>query len=458
MVKTKNFAEKIITLLFLFFFSIPALAEDKTAITEFKINAEKEFEYLQTAIPEMFFSRLPYKNKEIVKTNDIKNLFNNGFNMVITGSYTKLGNAFSLDVRVHKKDEVKSFYSAKENPSMLISAIEEIAKKIADKGEMETKVYKSQSNKIERVNVQNYKYPIYSLSIADLNGDGKKEFILASKNTLYIYDSENNKIIFEKKFPLEILIINSGDFNKNLKDEVYITTMRNEDPVTLIFEHKDKGLEQIYEEEIYVNIIEDMTGNKKLVGQKPAVNLPFDNTIYELTYDGKKLIKGEKISFPNFDNLNIYQIKPIRYKNSEYYLFVDESDYYKIIDKNGTTIERLKERYGGSTLGISRGVTNQMPNYLSLPARFYIIKDGETDAILTIKNEGSRLFLRSKKFDRGKIVILKADDLSFKEVKESELFDGYISDIALDKTENQIYISIVTDNNEGRIVKLGYGR
>ena len=107
MVKTKNFAEKIITLLFLFFFSIPALAEDKTAITEFKINAEKEFEYLQTAIPEMFFSRLPYKNKEIVKTNDIKNLFNNGFNMVITGSYTKLGNAFSLDVRVHKKDEVK---------------------------------------------------------------------------------------------------------------------------------------------------------------------------------------------------------------------------------------------------------------------------------------------------------------------------------------------------------------
>ncbi|MCX7991432.1 MAG: hypothetical protein N2999_05300, partial [Proteobacteria bacterium] len=450
MVKTKNIG--IIIFIFSAIMSVvPSFAKEKVAITPFKINAEKELEYLKTAIPEMFFSRLPLKNKEIANTDDVKALFDSGFDIVITGSYTKLGNAFSLDIRVNEKpDRVKSYYSSKEDQSKLISAIDEIIEKIVGKAETREAVSELPQTKFKRLSIDKTNHPVYSFTLADINGDGKKEFITATENSIFIYSKDFKNILFEKKLPMQILTINSGDFNKNLKEEVYITAVRNEDPVTLVFEMNDNKLEKVYEEEIYINIIEGTNGEKKLIGQKPAVNGPFDSGIFEVFYDGKKLIKGKNLDLPNIENLNIYQIKPLRYKDSDCYLYIDESDYYRIIDKKGKVIERFKERYGGSVAGISRGVSDQMSKFASLPARIFIIKGENSDELLTIKNEGSRLFLRSKRFDRGKIVILKSDELSYKEIKESETFDGYISDLAFDKTENCVYISIVTGNKEGR--------
>lgn len=455
MVKTKNFTKRIMLFLTFVFFTTPCFAQEKIAITEFKINTDKQLDYLKTAIPEMIFTRLPQKNKEIVKTDDVKSLLTMGFETIITGSYTQIGTPFSLDVSVYDKDgNVKTFYASKENQSLLISAIEEIVKKIITQ-EYTGEKKEIKNNKLDRLSFTNYKHSIYTFDWADIDGDGKKELICASKNTIYIYNSEN-QLIYEKKLPLEILIINSGDFNKNLKDEIYITTMRNEDPVTFVLEQGRKGIEKIDEQEIYINVIDDIHGNKILIGQKPAINSPFDNTFFNVVYDGKKLILGEKLDIPNIENLNIYQIIPIKYNGADYYLYIDESDNYKIIDNKGKTIERLKEKYGGSIMGIARGASNQMYNYVPIPARIHLLRKSNTDEILTIKNEGSRLFLRTKKFDRGKVVLLKKDDLSFKEIKESESFDGYISDIQLDKSENHIYISIITENKEGRIVKLKF--
>ncbi len=455
MAKTKNIG--MITFFILTFTLLTTLchAQEKVAITPFKINAEKELEYLKNAIPDMLFSRLTFKSKEIVNSDNIKDLLSSGFDKVITGSFTKLGNAFSLDVRLYEKEGIiKNYYSSKDDTSKLISAIEEIASKISAKEQEEIRAYEIEKN-FKRIRFDSFKHPIYSFLTADINGDGKKELIAASENTLYIYEEDFKTLMFEKKLPFQILIINSADLNKNLKEEIYITAVKSEDPLTQVYELTSKGLEKIYEEGIYINRIEDHRGDVMILAQKPGLNEPFDTAIYEITFDEKELFKKKRLNLFRKEGLNIYQIRPIKYKGKDCYLYIDEYDYYKILDQEGKLIEGLSTQYGGSILGIFRGMgTNHLTNFASLPSRVFILKDGEKDSILTIKNEGSRLFLRSKRFDRGTVVLLNSDDLGFKELRQSESFDGYISDMATDKEKNIVYISVVKGKKESIIVSL----
>lgn len=462
MEKTKFIGKKIIiTLLISLFFASSAFALDKVAILSFKINATENLDYLKEAIPEMIYSRLAVTSKEVLKGDSAKEAFNKGFDYVIYGSLTKLGSAISLDVRLESKEgETKTFFSSKDSDSKLIEAIEWVVAEllagkergVSEKKE-EIKPSEDISGKFKRAKIYEFKEPIYSIALADIDGDGVKEIAFTSKNTLFIYSKNFDKLLFKEPFSLSILTINSGDFNKNLKEEIYITAIRNDDPVTICYELNNGKLQRLFEKPIYVNIFEDFSGKRLLLAQDPATNAPFDDVIYELIFDGKDFVKGKRMNFVKREELNLYQIKGIKYRGKESFLYIDEYDYFRILSSDGKVVERLKERYGGSSTIVSRGYNYQTgAKSVSLPSRVLLIKDGETDKILTLKNEGSRLFLRSKSFDRGKLVLLKFDDLSYEEIKESELIDGYLSDFTLDESESYVYISIVTDNKEGKVL------
>jgi hypothetical protein len=50
------------------------------------------------------------------------------------------------------------------------------------------------------------------------------------------------------------------------------------------------------------------------------------------------------------------------------------------------------------------------------------------------------------------VAYLKFDEINYKEANVSEMIDGYLSDFAVDKKDGEIYVSVVTENKEGRIL------
>ena len=122
------------------------------------------------------------------------------------------------------------------------------------------------------------------------------------------------------------------------------------------------------------------------------------------------------------------------------------------MDGKGKVLERLKERYGGSMQGISRGTYKEGNKFFPLFQRAIRVEGGDTDSLYVLKNEGRRFFAMFKKFDRGQVAYLKFDEINYKEADVSEMIDGYLSDFAVDMKGDKIYVSVVTENKEGRIL------
>jgi hypothetical protein len=188
-----------------------------------------------------------------------------------------------------------------------------------------------------------------------------------------------------------------------------------------------------------------------LLGQKMGQDKPFDGEIYRLGYSKTAgLTARSPLAFKG--QLNLYQIQPIKYRGKNAIAFFDEGDYLKIMDENGKVVERLKERYGGSVRSVQRGLDPLMEK-ISSPfyQRIIRVEDGNTDAILVVKNEGTRLFSRYRSFDRGQIAYLKFDETNYKETALSEMMDGYVADAAVDSKSGRIFAPVVTENKTGRI-------
>ncbi len=453
MEKIKSVGKKIAALaLILIFMAAPSWALDKVAILNFRINAPESYAYLKDAIPDMIHSRLNISEKKIIKSDKPEDAFKSGFGYALYGSFTKIGNAISLDTRLEDKDgNLKTFFSSKDSDSKLIEAIDELVSQLTQGKEVkEAKPIEKSQDRFIRDKVFNLNHPVYSMVLVDTDGDGKKEIVLASRNEVFIYDEELKAKLFEQKFSASVLTLNSADLNLNLKEEIYITLIQKEEPHTICLEFDGKGYSKLFEMPVYVNVIfED--GKPKLIAQSSGFNSPFDEKIFEIFFDGKDFVKGERLNIFIRENLNIYQIAPVKYKDKRAYIYIDEHDVYRILDEKGNLLGKLNDRYGGSQKGVEKGVSfDTGAKFISLPSR--VITEGED--IFTLKNEGSRLFLRSKSFSKGKLVKISPDELGLKEVRESEVFSGYLSDLAFDKTKNYAYISIVTEDKKGIVVRL----
>lgn len=475
----------IINLSFIFFMLMlggNALAQDRVGIVPFKVFGPFEIQYLKDAIPEMLYSRLNFTNKEIIKKEQLKDVLRDvdakdelalaqqflartDFTCLVLGSYTKMGEAFSLDVKVLKRGEkeFKTFFVAQDKESKIFDAVSSVAEKVgsyitggvAVVHPLISSTPSKDTKGLKRVKILEVKSPIYGIALAEGTVAGKKLIVTAASSSINVYNWNGEKLDLFQTIDLkgqEILYINAGDFNKNGKTEIYVTAIELEDVVTTVFEIGNDGkLTSIAKGDWYVKVINHPELGEVLIGQRMGPNEAFSGEIYLLDLKSSGIVAKSKIDAVS--NMNIYQITPLKYRNNKAFAYFDESDFLKILDAKGKVLERLKERYGGSVLGVIKGFDDMTRDkkFTPLNSRVVRVADGDTDALLTIKNEGSRMFLRSKKFDRGTLTFLKFDEVNYKEAASSEVMDGYVSDFTVDFSSRLIYASVVTDTKEGRI-------
>ena len=480
----------------------PALAQDKIGIAPFTVFGPPELQYMKDALPQMLYSRLPYAAKEIVGKDTfreaLKGLENKDelaqarkiiettdYQYLITGAYTKMGEAFSVDVKILKKGaaDFKAIYVSMDKESKLFSAVEGLSKQVAAViGGAEAKPQaagvdtppalkelpaitatgaavggvKDAQKAFTRLKIMEVHFPpTAGICLADIDGDGKKELVTGGNGTVYVYRIDDVRLTLLSSFILrgyDILSLNCGDFDKNGRDEIYATALRGEDAVTVVLEGAaGNQLQRQSEGDWYVRVVNLPVEGELLLGQRMGQDKPFDGEIYRLGYS-KAAGLTAKLPLEFKGQLHLYQIQPIKYRGGSGMAFFDDSDLIKIMDDKGKVVERLKERYGGSERTVQKGINALLEkNYSPLYQRVIRLEDGETDAIVVVKNEGSRLFSRYRSFDRGQVAYLKFDETNYREAALSEMIDGYLSDVALDRESGRLYVTVVTDKKVGKI-------
>ncbi len=182
--------------------------------------------------------------------------------------------------------------------------------------------------------------PAVRMVVADVDGDGKKEFVTINNYSVDVYKIigpehlKLYKVFSYRKSDIIAIHLHKGDFNKNGRDELFITLTQKTTYMeqidnklcSMIVELGKNGKFKIINKNLpyYLRVIESRDGRPHLLCQKEGEYEPYDGKIYEMRWDGKKFVKGSE--FPPAKNVySIYGFIP----------HPDKRDYTLIIDRFG---------------------------------------------------------------------------------------------------------------------------
>lgn len=196
------------------------------------------------------------------------------------------------------------------------------------------------------------------LSVGDLDGDGEPDIILVSGNSIRVYKpGVDLKLLWEFEVPSagEVLWIDCIDANKNRKDEIILTTMRDNEVTSFIYELEGTNFIQTFKmKDLFLRRL-----GSEIVAQKYNKSDGFEAGIFSMIYSGGSYKKGGGIKTPA--GLNIYDFQHINSPDGRQgFLAWDEKGYLNLYDEKGVRLWISKEDFGG----FSRAFKKESPTVM----------------------------------------------------------------------------------------------
>ncbi|MBN1930824.1 MAG: VCBS repeat-containing protein [Desulfobacterales bacterium] len=482
--------------------SLPAGNSARVLILPLNIYSEKDLTFLQNGISDMLSTRMAQEEKvipisreetqqaigDIAKPINAQTAVSLGVQLkadfVIFGSLTVFGESISTDIQFIDVQQNKPrvvFNRLGNSHSDVIRHISLFAEQInSEVFERKTFEYQTSPQKkdetsqsrlhpdtliptTENSNLtisngatsslwksQNFKTPITGMSIGDVDGDGKKETVFISENTIFIYRYIEGR--FEKVTEIEIeayeklLGVDVADINKNGKSEIFITNIirKSRRLQSFVLEFSDTQFIRIETDlKWYFRVLNVPNRGQILLGQKKGMDQLFTGDVYEMAWRNgryepaqeQKLPKGINIyGFTYGDVLNTGQEKIVAFTNN---------DYLRIVEPNGSEEWKSNETYGGNAVFLEypsdliekqEAGEPKMDHYY-LPQRIHIVDvdhDGKKE-VITVKNidAAKRMLSRLRIFKSGYIACLTWDNVGLSQKWKTRDFSGYISDYAI---------------------------
>ena len=258
----------------IFYLNAPAASPKKILVIPIDIYAEEELKSLSKGVSSIFAKRLNFEDEVVIikgkgikitdiETKDaialakIKNA-----DYVLFGSIALFADEFSFDISfidLSGKNKTLNFNETGKNTNEVLSLVSVIA------GEINLRVFKRKTEFLSSRAMQylprgarqqgsqayinpniteenginfkesapNWKSQMFKMKIeridaGDINGDGKKEIVCCTKDTVYVFKYENKKL--EKLMTVKvkglktIVGLSVADINKNGKAEIFVSS------------------------------------------------------------------------------------------------------------------------------------------------------------------------------------------------------------------------------------------
>jgi uncharacterized protein YqfB (UPF0267 family) len=199
---------------------------------------------------------------------------------------------------------------------------------------------------LEKEAMLTFKLPLGSKNIAigDIDGDGISEIILPSSNTVRIYKlGVDLKLFNEFKVKAdEILWLDTIDSNKNKKDEIIITGLKDDSVISYIYEYKDTDFTILYNaNDHFIRKLDN-----DLIIQGYSKQNGYEGDIYYLSEDSGTYKKDGIVKLPS--GINIYDFQLLVFPDKRKVIFLlDDNGYLHLYDGDGIKLWISKEDYGG---------------------------------------------------------------------------------------------------------------
>ncbi len=181
------------------------------------------------------------------------------------------------------------------------------------------------------------------MAMGDIYGDGKKEIMLSSGRNIRIYRTGVDlQPLGEIKGSAgdDFIWLDAIDLNKNGKDEIVVTSMKNGEIVSYIYEFSESGFKLMWQGKYFLRKL-----GEDLIAQAYSSWEGFSGDIFKMTWNGE-YNRGEKIVLPK--EINIYDFVYIQGDAKEPFVFAyDDRGFLNLYDERGTRVWRSSADAGG---------------------------------------------------------------------------------------------------------------
>lgn len=497
-------------------FAAPAAPAKKVAFLPFETHAAKDLSYLTSGMRDMLASRLAAGAKirvvdraavdkalgtaKLSQPEQFRAVGKNvGADYVVAGSLTAIGAGMSLDAKVFSvtgDDPAQTFFATAASENEIITAIDQLAWEIGAKvfgaqrpGSVATPAATNQPAQPQYLSAhperafmgkggrgaspfirplgstgpfgfsksQNFNMYLQAMDVADLDGDGQDEVLLADRNEVGIYKRDGKK--FQKVGQIKTIArykihyISVADLNHNGKAEIYVSAADENEPNSFAVEWlgKDKVEYLFKDAPWYLRAMELPGEGMTLLGQRAAVSSPIMPGVFRLDLLKGKLTKGAAIPLPEWVNVFDFSIADLDNDGSKEIVAIDQYDRLIVAKQSGTTLWKSDDFFGGTNRFIGgrealagkgdKDDTGDPEGRIYIPSRIVIAdlnKDGVVDVLIN-KNlsSSSRLFKNMKNYPSGELHALTWNGIALTEIWRTRKIDGYIADYLLrpDKKE-----------------------
>ena len=492
----------------LLLFATNASAADY-AIAPFKVNGSKSYEYLQNAIPPMLNSRLfsaginePVANQDSLyqgkaPTNQqnaekIRQQYKADY--LIYGTVNVIGEQASLDINVVGKNNYSWHGSDNNSVHNLLASVESIANQINQnvfKTNGTAQVARSSQNSSfinnetgapstsylnpelryqgteeNKQRSQTMPYESVGMEVADFDGNGFNEVLLADRNELIMYNYTNGqaKEIARHKLSssLEILRFRALPYKGKNYLVVAATDTANYDAKSYIFTFNGKKFQEVLSSRYYLNVARtNAHGELELVGQNSDATRFVKGAVFRVNFDGKNISKGSSLSLlPSKADVFNFTWIPSTQDSGNVLAVLDDQDHLLIYNSKGKILTKTDEYYasGANRVRITRDIGGFVSQEGSQDAIYHYIPntinvtdldhDGKYEIILSKPlSVAANLLNNYRNYAQGEVHALVWDGVGANLLWKTRRIKGTICDVKIADANNDGVLDLVINVN-----------
>jgi hypothetical protein len=489
----------------------------KVALLPVTIHSEENLDYLREGVYAMFSSRVELEGRVVVMeraavkkavsqfpgeidSESAKKIGETlGADFVVFGSLTKLGDSASLDLKVMDvkgEKPASSVYVQARKMEEIIAQVDVLARKVDERilgyplgpptaekatvAEKPAEAPKSMAGfpvlpqppspglmpmqprreaAYELWKSQPFSFQIVGMSIGDLDGDGKSEFVLIDERNVYLYRWENEFQLVKKiegDRQHRNLAVDVVDVRKNGKAEIFVTAMEEYQFVSFVVAHQDGNFKVIAKDLDWFFRVADLgERGQVLLGQKKGKEVGLLGSIYEMGWDGKTYKDLDRAKLPG--GLSINGLSTFTHEGKTYYAFIDSDFRLKVMDPKGKVIWKSQGTYGtDNKVRIKNlpGTTGSQDADDQFFVNVRLWSRGNELFILKNISPVGELFKRARFYTKGEVVRLAWTGAMFMETWKSQEMTGYMADFqihSLNREGDKALVLAVNFPGEGLI-------
>lgn len=307
-------------------------------------------------------------------------------------------------------------------------------------------------------------FAIVDMAFGDLDGDGKIETVLISKDKIIICRFTNDRLEIIKEIPGDrwdnYIAVDVGDIHGTGRPQIFVTNFRGDGlrSKTLSWEQGDyKTIAKNIPYHLRIHQIP--RGGAALLGQKQIMNHPFGPGIHILSWKDGKYVSVEKLKLPDEFTVFNFSFLGLNTDGSRQYLYLNPNNRLMVVTEKGKVEYSSSESYGGSisVLGENDLDSYSSPNFeneknkVYIPTRMVItsvLNPGKKEIIIT-RNKGSfaNFLARYKSYTSGEIFSLSWDGAGMSENWRTQTINDYIANYGVADFKNngqqQLVVGVV---------------